>query len=179
MPKAKKSIETLENIGEKEILNRLKKYMDIGQIDDDVALIKSFKNNLIINTDVIVENVHFNQKTLSPHEVGWKSVVINLSDLACSGVEEIIGITVGLVAPSSTPWSWIENVYSGINSALGKFGGKILGGDCSNGKEKILSVTAIGTQGPLDLHRSNAMPGDYLVTSGSHGLSRLGLELLL
>ena len=154
MPKSIKSIEKLEDIGEKEILNRLKKYTDIGQIDDDTAVINSRSKNLIINTDVIVEGVHFSEKTLSPQETGWKAVAINLSDLASSGVEEIIGITVGLIAPPSTPWSWVEETYSGIDSALKRFGGKLLGGDCSRGIEKILSITAIGTQGPLNLHRS-------------------------
>ncbi len=180
MPKENKLIERLADIGEKEILNRLQKYMDIGQIDDDTALIRNYSaKDLIINTDLLVEDVHFNEQTLSPKETGWKSVAVNLSDLACSGVEEILGITVGLVVPSSTPWSWVEDAYSGINNALETFGGKLLGGDCSHGKQRMLSITAIGTKGPLDLHRSNARPGDHLVTSGNHGLSRLGLGFLL
>ncbi len=171
--------EKLADLGEKEILNRLKYYMDAGQIDDDTALIKSSKKQLIINTDMIVEDVHFSEKTLSPRNVGWKAVATNISDLAASGVEDILGITVGLIAPSSTSWLWIDNAYEGITKALTEFGGKLWGGDCSNGIQKAISITAIGTQGKLNLHRSNAQNGDFLVTSGSHGLSRLGLSLLL
>ncbi len=174
-----KSSERISKLGEEVILNRLKKYMDDGQIDDDTALITALNKEIIINTDILVENIHFNKITSSPQNTGWKGVTANLSDLACSGVEDILGITVGLVVPGNTQWNWIEGVYEGINNALNQFGGKILGGDCSKGKQKILSITAIGTKGPLNLHRSNAKPGDILVTSGVHGLSKLGLELLL
>ncbi|AAP99070.1 MULTISPECIES: thiamine-phosphate kinase [Prochlorococcus] len=179
MLKEENTQEILHDLGEQEILNRLRKYMDYGQIDDDTALIKSYKKELIINTDMLVEDVHFSEITTNPNHIGWKAVATNLSDLACSGLEEVIGITVGLSAPSSTPWSWVDGVYTGIKAALNKFGGKLLGGDCSNGKQKTLCITALGTKGPLNLHRSNARPGDYLITSGPHGLSRLGLSLLL
>ncbi len=173
------SQETLKDIGEEEILNRLKKYMEKGQIDNDTALIKPPEKSLIINTDLLVEKVHFNSDYIEPEDIGWKAVTTNLSDLACSGVEDILGITIGLIIPPDTPWKWLDNVYLGINKALNNFGGKLLGGDISMGTEKVLSITAIGTQGPLSLHRSNALPGDYIVASGPHGLSRLGLAILL
>ncbi len=171
--------EKLNEIGEEEILERLKKYMEIGQIDDDTALIKNTNKDLIINTDLLVEDIHFNETTSNPRNVGWKAVAVNISDLAASGVEEIIGITVGLAVPPSTTWDWVDNIYEGINDALNEYGGKVLGGDCSSSKQKILSITAIGTKGKVNLHRSNARPGDLIVASGSHGLSRLGLYLLL
>ena len=172
------SVEILEDISEKEILDRLKIYMDVGQIDNDTALIQN-KNKLIINTDVLVEDIHFSKQTTSPQDVGWKAIATNFSDLACSGVDEILGITIGLILPPSTSWKWVDDLYRGMNNALKKYGGKLLGGDISKGKEKVISITAIGTQGRLNLDRRNAKAGDFLVTSGSHGLSRLGLALLL
>ena len=72
----------------------------------------------------------------------------------------------------------VEGVYRGLQSALDRHGGVLLGGDCSSGQQRMLAVTAIGTLGPLRLLRSAARPGDWLVTSGPHGLSRLGLALL-
>ncbi len=171
--------ERLNQIGEREIINRLKRFMPKGQIEDDTAEINPFNKNILINSDVLVENVHFSEETTSAEDVGWRAVATNLSDLAASGVEQILGITVGLISPSSTTWDWVEDVYTGMEKALDKFGGNILGGDCSSGQQKVIAITAIGTVGPLRLHRSNAREGDYLVTSGPHGLSRLGLELLL
>lgn len=170
--------ETLADIGEKEILNRLQYFMPINQINDDTADLYLSTKQLIINTDILVENVHFNEQTFKPKDIGWKAISVNLSDLASSGTNTILGVTVGLIAPPTTPWKWVEGVYQGMNEALEKFGGKILGGDCSKGNDKIISITAFGERGPLRLHRANAIPGDYLITSGSHGLSRLGLALL-
>ncbi len=171
--------ETLSKIGEREILNRLKRFMDEGQIDDDTALLKNKNQDLLINTDLLVEGVHFNDQTMSAKDIGWKAITSNVSDLAASGLNEMVAISVGLVAPASTKWDWVEKVYEGMEQALHQYGGKLTGGDCSNGNQKMLSITAIGTLGPLRLHRSNASPGDCLVTSGSHGLSRLGFALLV
>ena len=153
--------------------------MDFGQIEDDTAIIYKSNKDLLINTDVLVENVHFSSKTASPNDIGWKAITSNISDLVASGAEEILNITVGLITPPSTEWNWVEGVYEGMEKALNKFGGKLIGGDCSKGKEKILAITAIGSLGPLRLHRANGLPGDCLVTSGCHGLSRLGLALLI
>ncbi len=152
--------------------------MPIGQIEDDTAQISPQGKNILVNTDVLVEDVHFSDQTTSPEDAGWRAITTNLSDLASSGVEEILGITVGMIAPANTPWSWVEGVYTGIDKALTKFGGKVIGGDCSSGNQKVLAITAIGTVGKLRLHRSEAMDGDLLVASGPHGLSRLGLALL-
>ncbi len=178
MLKSKQNKETLNQIGEREILNRLKTFMDDGQIDDDTSIINTNRKNLIINTDVFVEKVHFSEETTFPENIGWKAIAANVSDLISSGSENIIGITIGLITPPDTEWSWVNDVYIGMQKALEKFGGKLLGGDCSQGKQKVLAITAVGSLGPLRLHRSNAQAGDLLVTSGPHGLSRLGLALL-
>ena len=170
--------ETLDQIGEEELIKRLAKFAPPGQFSDDTAQFNPSGKELLVNTDLIVDGIHFSESTTNPQDIGWKATAANISDLAASGVDEILGITVGLVAPPKTTWCWVEGVYEGISSALNKFGGKLLGGDCACGKEKVLSITAFGTLGSLRLHRSRALPGDYLVVSGPHGLSRLGLALL-
>ncbi len=170
--------ESLSDIGEKEILNRLKRFVSSGQISDDTAEINSLGKKLLINTDVLVEGVHFDSLTTSPSDVGWRAITANISDLAASGVDQLIGVTIGLIAPPETPWNWVEELYVGMKESLRPFQGEILGGDCSKGSARIVAITAIGTLGPLRLHRANAVPGDWIVTSGPHGLSRLGLALL-
>ena len=65
-------------------------------------------------------------------------------------------------------------MYKGINKALKKYGGIILGGDCSNGNQKAISITAFGIQGELELRRNACKPGEIILTTGIHGLSKLG-----
>ncbi len=166
--------ETLEDIGEKELINRLGKFMPKNQISDDCALIKTKNENLLVNTDSLVENVHFNDITISPVDLGWKAVVSNISDLLSSGSKNTIGITISLVLPSKTEWFWVEELYRGINKALNEYGGIILGGDCSKGNQKAISITAFGIQGELELRRNACKPGDIILTTGIHGLSKLG-----
>ena len=169
---------TIQDIGERELLNRLKKFMRSGQIDDDIAEIKSNKKPLLINTDLLVEEIHFSEKISSAKDIGWKCITTNISDLICSGTENIISFTVGLVLPPSTNWEWVEKLYEGMCEAMKEYGGEIIGGDCAAGEKKMISITAIGETDLPRLHRGNALPGDYIVSTGFHGLSRLGLALL-
>ncbi len=169
--------EILEDIGEKELINRLGRFMPKNQVADDCALIKTKNKNLLINTDSLVENVHFNEISICPQDLGWKAVISNISDLLSSGSKQTLGITVNLILPSKTEWAWVEELYIGINKALKEYGGIILGGDCSKGNEKIISITAFGIQGELELRRNACSPGDIILTTGIHGLSKLGFMI--
>ena len=169
--------ELVENIGEKELIKRLAKFMPKNQVEDDCAFIQTKNNNLLINTDALVENIHFNEETITPIDLGWKSVASNISDLLSSGSKKTIGITISLIIPSNTEWEWVEKLYKGINQALDYFGGVIIGGDCSAGKEKVISITAVGIQGDIKLRRSACKPGEIILTTGTHGLSKLGLMI--
>jgi thiamine-monophosphate kinase len=172
---------TLADLGETELLRRLEAFAPPGQLNDDAALHSEQANRvLVITTDVLVEDVHFTQATLTARDLGWRAAAANLSDLAAMGCRSVVGLTVGLVAPGATPWSWVEGVYAGLGEALSRNGGHLLGGDCSGGSQRLLAITALGhlgSGGPI--RRGDGRPGDQLVCTGWHGLSRLGLALLL
>lgn len=202
---------TLADLGEWELIRRLGAFAPPGQFNDDAALIPTTgargssleAGTLVVNTDVLVEGLHFSDATTAAADVGWRAAMANLSDLAAMGCTEVVGLTVGLVAPPSTPWHWVEGVYGGLAEALNTCGGVLLGGDCSGGAQRLLAITAIGRLGaapgtgaagsgawrepreePANRHpcgpirRRDGRPGDWLVSSGPHGLSRLGLGLL-
>ena len=166
--------ELVKEIGEKELIKRISNYMPSNQTSDDCAFFQTTNKNLLINTDLMVENTHFNDKIISPKDLGWKSVAINYSDLISSGCIEPIGITIGLVLTPNTEWLWIKDLYEGFHQALHNFGGSILGGDCSRGENTIISITAVGTQSDLILRRHACKPGETLIATGFHGLSKLG-----
>ncbi len=87
------------------------------QFRDDAALLHP-GGALVVNTDVLVETIHFSEATTSPYDVGWRAAAANLSDLAAMGCSEATGLTVGLVAPPATPWPWVEGVYGGLRACL-------------------------------------------------------------
>jgi len=193
--------ETLADLGEWELIRRLGTFAPPDQFADDAALLPDGGDGgqdggLVVNTDVLVEGLHFSEATTGPADVGWRAAAANLSDLAAMGCTEVVGLTVGLVAPASTTWAWVEGVYGGLREGLDTYGGVLLGGDCSGGAQRILAVTAIGrlaragpakqaSSGQKPDHRSwaairrrDGRPGDLLVCTGPHGLSRLGLAVL-
>jgi len=171
--------ERLSDLGEAELLRRLAAWAPAGQFDDDAALLEERSGRLlVINTDVLVEGVHFSDATMDASDLGWRAAAANLSDLAAMGCRQVVGLTVGLVAPLATPWSWVAGVYDGLAEALQRYGGSLLGGDCCRGDQRLLAVTALGHVGEGPIRRSDGRPGDRLVSSGPHGLSRLGLALL-
>ena len=169
--------ELLKDIGEKELIKRIGKFMPQNQVLDDCAFIETKNNDLLVNNDALVENVHFDKFTISALDLGWKAVVSNISDLISSGSKQTIGITISLVLPAETKWSWIEDLYTGINQALACYGGVIIGGDCSLGNVKVISITALGIQGELKLRRNLCKPGEVILTTGIHGLSKLGFMI--
>ena len=171
----------LRDLGEWELLRRLAAFAPPGQFNDDAALLNARSDHqLVVNTDVLVEGVHFSDSTMGPADLGWRAAAANLSDLAAMGCTDVAGITVALVAPGTTAWSWVEGVYAGLRDALDPYGAVILGGDCSSGSERLLSITALGqVAAGAAIRRGDGRPGDWLVSSGPHGLSRLGLALLL
>ena len=169
--------EKIEDLGEKELIIRLSKYMPNNQTNDDCASLLITNENLLINTDLMVEDTHFNDQIMRPQDLGWKSVAINYSDLISSGCEKFIGINIGLIINPKTKWTWIKELYEGIYKALSYYGGVILGGDCSKGIKNAISITAIGSQGNLSLRRYSSKPEDLIMTTGNHGLSKLGYLL--
>jgi thiamine-monophosphate kinase len=192
-PKPTTSQETLADLGEWELIRRLGAFAPPDQFADDAALLPATGDSpLVVNTDVLVEGIHFSDATTAAADVGWRATAANLSDLAAMGCTAVVGITVALVAPAATPWPWVEGVYGGIKEALEAYGGVLLGGDCSGGCQRLLSITALGRLGGMPtatcqpgdtarsgpIRRRDGLPGDWLISTGPHGLSRLGLALL-
>jgi len=169
--------ERIKDLGEKELIIRLSKYMPNNQTKDDCASLSIANENLLINTDLMVEDTHFNDKIIHPKDLGWKSVTTNYSDLISSGCLEFIGINIGLIINPETKWHWIKEFYEGAYEALDYYGGVILGGDCSKGIKNGISITAIGLQGKLSLRRYSSKPEEIIITTGNHGLSKLGYLL--
>ena len=170
----------VRDIGERGLIERIKSFCAAGAIGDDGAIL-DFKadRQLVVTTDVLVDGVHFSDRTTSGFDVGWRSAAANLSDLAAMGANPV-GITVGLSLPGETPVSWVDNLYRGMRGCLQQFDTPIVGGDLTRSQVITVAITAFGEVLPHRvISRHNARVGDAILITGYHGLSKAGLELLL
>ena len=169
------------DIGEQGLLERLQRFCPADIVGDDAAVIPSPEvgRSLVVTTDVLVDGVHFSDRTTSPEDAGWRAAAANLSDLAAMGASPL-GITVGLAITGKTTVSWVEQLYQGITDCLKQYNTVLVGGDVVRAPVISLSITAFGQVSPNRvLRRSAAKVGDAIVVTGIHGASRAGLELLL
>ena len=171
----------VQDIGEQGLLERLQRFCPPDIIGDDAAVIPApeFGQSLVVTTDVLVDGVHFSDRTTSPQDVGYRAAAANLSDLAAMGASPL-GITVGLSLPGTIAVSWIEELYQGMTHCLQHYNTPIVGGDICRSPVITISITAFGQVFPnRTICRSTAQVGDAIVVTGVHGASRAGLELLL
>ncbi|NCO74048.1 MAG: thiamine-phosphate kinase [Cyanobacteria bacterium] len=170
----------LEDIGEHELLAIISQYCDRKKIGDDGAILDvNTDKKLVITTDVLVENVHFSDDTTPPHSIGYRAAAANLSDIAAMGATPI-AFTVGLSLRKDVEISWIKSVYQGIQQCLQKCTTKVVGGDITKSEVNAIAITALGEVKENEvIYRHTAREGDLILTTGLHGLSRAGLEILL
>jgi len=171
----------VREIGEQGLLERLQRFFPRDIVGDDAAVLPAPEQgqSLAVTTDVLVDGVHFSDRTTSPEDVGWRAAAANLSDLAAMGASPL-GITVGLSVNGEVAVSWVEQLYQGMTHCLQQYDTPIVGGDICRSPVISVSITAFGQVCPYrTLRRSVAQVGDAIVVTGVHGASRGGLELLL
>lgn len=170
----------IQDIGELGLLQRLHRYCDVAVVGDDAAILQVTPgHSLVVTTDVLVDGVHFSDRTTSPADAGWRAAAANLSDLAAMGASPL-GITVGLSLPPELPVAWVEELYQGLTACLGCHNTPIVGGDITRSPVTTVAITALGQVVPEQaIYRHTAQPGDAILVTGVHGASRAGLELLL
>jgi thiamine-monophosphate kinase len=170
----------VKDIGEQGLLSRLQRFCPPEMIGDDAAVLTTEPGqSLVVTTDVLIDGVHFSEKTTSGEDAGWRAAAANLSDLAAMGASPL-GITVGLGLPRDVTVSWVEELYQGMTQCLQKYSTPIVGGDIVRSPITTIAITAFGQVDPLRVIRRNqAKVGDAIVVTGVHGASSAGLELLL
>lgn len=172
--------ERVEDIGEQGLLARLQRFCPPAIVGDDAALLSLTPGqSLVVTSDVLVDGVHFSDRTTTAQDAGWRAAAANLSDLAAMGANPL-GITVGLALPPTAPVTWVEQLYQGMAACLELYQTPIVGGDLCRSSVITVAITALGQVSPSRaIRRATAVPGDAIVVTGFHGGSRAGLELLL
>ena len=153
----------------------------IKAIGDDAAAFTTDPAQIsLITTDLLVERIHFLRNSISGFDLGYKSLAVNLSDIAAMGGtarEAFVSIAI----PEDSPLDYLEAIYDGIKDLATKFNVNILGGDTTSSKvDLIINVVIYGTVAREEmLCRDAARPGHLIFSTGYLGESKAGLHLIL
>lgn len=148
-------------------------------IGDDAAVINPGNQRVVVTTDVLAEGVHFNLGYVPLKHLGYKAVVINLSDIAAMNAVPT-QILVSLAISNRFPVEALEEIYAGIALACKRYKVDLIGGDTtSSNSGLVMSITAIGLENSENIvKRNGAKPNDLLVVTGDLGGAYLGLQIL-
>ncbi len=158
----------------------LKQNTSVKGVGDDAAVISCEKDqHLVVTTDMLVEGVHFDLSYMPLKHLGYKAVVVNLSDVYAMNAEAT-QITVSMAISNRFPVEAVEALYSGIEAAAKFYNIDVVGGDTSSSTSGlILSITALGTVSKNKItYRNGAGVNDLLVVTGDLGAAYLGLQVL-
>ena len=151
----------------------------IKGVGDDAAVMNYAGKRTLVTTDLLLEGIHFNLEYVPLKHLGYKAVVVNLSDIyAMNGTPT--QIVVGLGISARFPVEAIDELYSGIRLACDKYGVDLVGGDtCASMTGLTIAITCMGVAEEKDVvYRSGAKKNDLICVSGNLGTAYLGLQLL-
>ena len=148
-------------------------------VGDDAAVINPEGKKMVISTDFLLEGVHFNLGYVPLKHLGYKAVVVNLSDIAAMNATPT-QILVSVAVSNRFPVEALEEIYAGIALACERYKVDLVGGDTTSSTSGLaLSITAIGLENEEKIvKRSGAKPNDLLVVTGDLGGAYLGLQIL-
>lgn len=175
----------IAELGEFGLIEQLTKNIELQNassilgVGDDAAVIDHFGKQTVITTDLLLEGIHFDLMYTPLKHLGYKSVVVNLSDIYAMNAEPTqITLSIGISNRFSV--EALNEFYEGVYAACEKYGVDLIGGDTSaSQKGFVISVTAIGEVAPDKfVKRSTAQKGDLICVSGDLGGAFLGLTLM-
>ena len=176
---------SLEALGEFGLIEHLTKHFKIKQkstvkgIGDDAAVLDFKSKKIVVTTDLLVEQVHFDLSYMPLKHLGYKAIMVNLSDVYAMNANAT-QVTVSIAVSNRFPLEALEELYAGMELASEIYGVDIVGGDTTSSTTGlIISVTAIGDVDVKDItYRNGAKPNDLLVVSGDLGAAYMGLQVL-
>ncbi|WP_292008748.1 thiamine-phosphate kinase [Chryseobacterium sp.] len=175
----------ISKLGEFGLIKHLTEYFTLSQpsseegIGDDAAIINPEDKKVVLTTDVLAEGVHFNLGYVPLKHLGYKAVVVNLSDVAAMNAVPT-QILVSIAVSNRFPVEALEEIYSGIQTACKRYNVDLVGGDTtSSNSGLVISITAVGMENEENIvRRKGAGPNDLLVVTGDLGGAYMGLQIL-
>ena len=175
----------LGQLGEFGLIDHLTKHIEIKNkstlkgIGDDAAVLNFKEKQVVVSTDMLVEGVHFDLAYMPLKHLGYKAIMVNLSDIYAMNAKAT-QVTVSIAVSNRFPLEALEALYAGIETAAKIYNVDVIGGDTTSSTTGlIISVTAIGEVDADDVvYRNGAKPNDLIVVSGDLGGAYMGLQVL-
>lgn len=175
----------LASLGEFGLIDHLTKHISLKQestkkgVGDDAAVIDNGSMQTVISTDMLVEGVHFDLTYMPLKHLGYKSVIVNLSDIYAMNAQPR-QILVSIALSSRFSLEAVEDIYAGMLLACEKYNIDLVGGDTTSSKSGlIINITVVGAASPETLvYRSGAKEGNLLCVTGDLGGAYMGLQVL-
>ena len=176
---------SLAELGEFGLIAHLTKYFKVEQVStlkgigDDAAVLNFEKQKTVLTTDLLVEGVHFDLSYMPLKHLGYKAIMVNLSDVYAMNAQAT-QVTVSIAVSNRFSLEALEELYAGIKLACNNYKVDLVGGDTtSSNKGLLISITALGMVNENEItYRSGAKPNDLLVVTGDLGGAYLGLQVL-
>jgi len=175
----------ISNFGEFGLIDHLtqgfenKKTSTVKGIGDDAAVLNYKDKQTLITTDLLIEGIHFDLSFMPLKHLGYKAVVVNLSDIYAMNATPT-QITVSLAISNRFSVEALEELYAGIKHACDIYNVDLIGGDTTSSIQGLnISITALGEANKEDIvYRNNAKEGDFICVSGELGSAYMGLQIL-
>lgn len=176
----------VSELGEFGLIHHLTQHFEIRQettkkgVGDDAAVLQQETGyQTLLTTDMLVEGIHFDLSYMPLKHLGYKAVIVNLSDVYAMNAKAE-QITVSIAISNRFPVEAVEELYLGIKTACDLYQVDLVGGDTTSSTSGlIISITAIGKAKVEEIvYRNGAKPNDLVVISGDIGSAYLGLQIL-
>lgn len=173
----------LSQIGELPLLQSIRERFKvrskaiIAGIGDDAAVLEPEQQKLLLTTDMMTEGVHFDPAFITPFQIGFKIVSVNVSDIYAMGGEPRF-MLLALAVNKRTTGEFIDSFLNGVQSAMDRYRIKLIGGDLSATPAGMVVSATLAGYAKRPVMRSGARPGDRIYVTGNIGDSACGLELL-
>lgn len=176
---------SIAQLGEFGLIDHLTKQFGISQpstlkgIGDDAAVLDFKEKKVVVSTDLLIEGVHFDLAYMPLKHLGYKAVVVNVSDI-CAMNAKATQITVSVAVSNRFPLEALEELFAGIALAANEYKVDVIGGDTtSSQKGLVISITVLGEADSDELvYRNGAQINDLLVVTGDIGAAYMGLQVL-
>jgi len=173
----------LSQIGELNLLEQVRKHFRktskriIIGIGDDAAVVKPVQKNLLVTTDMMVEGIHFDRRFITPYQLGFKLVSVNVSDICAMGGRPLY-MLLNIAVNKTIDINVMEQFFEGVKEAQSRYDTILIGGDLSSINDGMVIAATIIGHADRYISRAGAAVGDRIYVTGCLGDSAGGLALL-